>query len=282
MSHTFWKLNYAAGLTAAIFVFLYGDWTSFFQSLGVFLLVVARRTCLHEFVPLFLRQLQSFFYLAERRPFPPPQYPNDHSGENHNVLLVSFPYSTWQACMGVIFISGCLGWNGVKPIPLVPSWLGAVGVAVFAVYLSTLGDSTGDGLRFVGYTATMLWISLMRIANEVDLQENLGAVLGHTLFFFKDIDKQFQMRRRLQSLVGEVLSKITMLYAMHVGGNLASSSNNEIDNHSDSNNGNRRNGGSSQPFQNPYEQELETNTQQRQQQQLQQPSRFGNGRRTRR
>lgn len=274
LSHTFWKLNYAAGLTAAIFVFLRGDWTSFFRSLGVFLLVVVRRTRLQAFIPLLFRQLQSLFYLAERRPFPPPESPYDISGENQSTMLSSFPYSAWQACMGVIFVSGLLGWNSVKPIPLVPSWLGAAGMALFAAYLFTLSDSTGDGLRFIGYTVTMLWISLLRIAHEVDLQENMGIVLGHTLFFVKDIDKQFQVRKRLQFLVGEALSKITMLlYTMRIGGNPTSSSNNNEGNNNN-NNGNRRYGGNSQFHQNHYEQERTNNAQQ-------QKSRYGNGRRNR-
>lgn len=208
MSHTFWKLNYAAGAVGALFVFLRGDWTTFFRSLGVFLLLILRRATPQYFIPRFVQQLQASFYLTDRRPFPPPK------DDDPDVV-----FSGFQSMVSLFVAGSVVGWNLVKPIPLFPSWLGGLFVACVVLYASTFTDATGDLLRFVGYTVATTWQSLMHTANDVDLRDQTMNILGHTLFFLNGMDQQFQLRRKLQYVLGEVIAKATMLvYATRLGG----------------------------------------------------------------
>jgi hypothetical protein len=215
LSHTFWKLNYAAGGIGALFVFLRGDWTTFFRSLGVFLLLILRRATPQYYIPRLVQQLQASFYLTDRRPFPP------HKDDDPDVV-----FSGFRSMVSLFVVGSVVGWNLVRPIPLFPSWLGGLFVACVVLYASTFTDATGDLLRFVGYTVATTWQSLMHTANDVDLRDQTMAILGHTLFFLNGMDAQFQLRRKLQYVLGEVIAKATMLvYSTRLGGNGADNGN---------------------------------------------------------
>lgn len=192
----------------AVFVFLKGDQADFARALGVFTILLVRRASPQYFLPRAVTQLKSFLQVSHRRPFPP-----DKDEEP------DISYSIIQGTLAVAFLGGFLGWNLVKPIPLFPSWLGGLLAAAVFAYGSSFSDATGDLLRFSGYTVTTTLGSLSATANEVALREKTAVILGQTLFFLNDLDKQFEIRKKLRYLLGELVAKGTMMfYRSRMGG----------------------------------------------------------------
>jgi hypothetical protein len=162
--------------------------------------------------------------LTSRRPFPPEanktnlgRYGNvlDNNCDEVNNSSSNNPeeeivYSMFNSMIALFFSGLFLGWNAVKPIPLFPSWLGGLLGAAFIIYLSTFSDSNGDFIRFLAYTVTSTCGSLLNIADEVELRDKTGVILGQTLFFLHGIDKKFQIRKRFMVLLSEIIAKITM------------------------------------------------------------------------
>jgi hypothetical protein len=109
-----------------------------------------------------------------------------------------------------------LGWNVVKPIPLFPSWIGAILGAVCLAYYGTFQDSRGDFIRYIGYTIASVLGELINIADEVELRQRCSVVLGKLFFFCKGIDSQFHVIERLKYLIGEILIKFTSILYRYV------------------------------------------------------------------
>jgi hypothetical protein len=57
----------------------------------------------------------------------------------------------FNTLMATVLIGAYLGWLVVRPVPLFPNWLGALAAAGVTGYATTLEDSVGDLMRYVGY-----------------------------------------------------------------------------------------------------------------------------------
>ncbi len=147
--------------------------------------------------------------LAPRRPFPPGTNPWRYS-RNDPYYDPNLPkFSMTNVLFSLFLLGSFVGWSIAKPIPLFPSWLGAIGGALAMVYGGTLLDAIGDFLRFIGHTVLSVLSFLFGIADEVDLRENTRIMLGTMLFFMRGIDEQFQVSKNLRMVIAVLISKIT-------------------------------------------------------------------------
>jgi hypothetical protein len=160
-------------------------------------------------------QVQCCLLLAPRRPFPPGPNPWRYSRDD-DYFDPSIPkFSMTNVLLCLLLSGGMFGWILAKPIPLFPTWLGAVGGAAILGYGSTLLDGVGDLLRFLGHTLLSILSFLINIADDVQLRGNTQVMIGNLLFFLRGVDKQYHIMQRLQMILAIVVSKITkILYSM--------------------------------------------------------------------
>jgi hypothetical protein len=86
--------------------------------------------------------------------------------------------------------------------------------------MSTFGDSLGDLLRYLGYLLVISCSSMLQMTEEVELSQRATVVFSQVFFFLNTLEQKFQIRKNVTMLLGEMISKITMmLYTMKMGGN---------------------------------------------------------------
>lgn len=209
-----------------------GDWAEFFRALGVFTIVLIQRASIQSYLIRLTSQLKALVLLADRRPFPPERGSEDEDSVRYNLI---------NTMICLLLLGSMFGWNLSKPIPLFPNWLGGIIGAAVLTYASTFGDSKGDFIRFTGYSMTAFFGTLMQIANEVELRDRTGVVLGQTFSVLNGIDKQFQIRKRLSALFGELIAKsVGLMYAMRGPGGNDNNGNNNKNNNRNKNRGGKR------------------------------------------
>lgn len=153
--------------------------------------------------------------LAPRRPFPPGPNPWRYN-QDESYFDPSIPkFSMTNVLICLLLGGGTLGWMIAKPIPLFPTWLGAMGGAACAGYCGTLLDGVGDFLRFLGHTLLCIFSFLFSVADDVQLRVNTQIMIGNLLFFLRGIDNQYHIIQRLQMILAVIVSKITkIVYSM--------------------------------------------------------------------
>ena len=149
--------------------------------------------------------------LAERRPYPPNDNPWKYNRKDE-LYDPSIPEFSMTSTLIALVLSGAfVGWSIAKPIPLFPTWIGVILGATFLGYGGTLLDGRGDMLRFLGHTVKNVFSALLQLAEEVDLKENTKIILSQALFFLKGIDEKYQIMKKLQGLIAELIIKITAI-----------------------------------------------------------------------
>lgn len=146
--------------------------------------------------------------MAERRPFPPGSNPWRYSPEQD---MRGPQFSMVSALLGVLLSAAYAGWLLARFVPLLPSWIGALGGAFTAGYATTLPDGRGDLLRYIGYCMASCFTVATTTMDDVQLREKLGALLGHLLFFSKAMDSKYRVLARLQFLLADIISRITLV-----------------------------------------------------------------------
>ena len=192
-----WIPLLVAALICSSFVFLQGDFADFTRSLGVFSILLSKNFTIHKFLPKFLRQFHAAIHFSSRKPFPP-----STSNNPWRYIPLSetedLQFSMTNTLLTMIIVGAIFGWNVVKPIPLFPSWIGAILGASIIGYGSTLTNARGDFLRFLGYTLVMILSEVMIIADDVQLRAKTSIILGQLFFFCRGIDQQFHIINTLK------------------------------------------------------------------------------------
>lgn len=117
------------------------------------------------------------------------------------------------ALSSAVLSAAYLGWLVGRIVPLLPNWLGALSAACTVGYLTTLQDGRGDMLRFLGFSLCRCVSVLSATVDDVALRDRAGALLGHVLFFSQSVDSKYKVVARLQLLLTEFVSRLTMLIA---------------------------------------------------------------------
>lgn len=200
-------ITIVVGVLTALFVFMQGDYGDFARSLGVFTIILSQQTSFTQFIPDFIKQLQASLTLSPRKPFPPAESPWSYKAVEEGDV----DFSMLNTLLTLVVLGGMLGWSVVKPIPLFPSWLGAILLGSVVGYSSTFADSRGDLLRFVGFTVLSALAILLSVADDVELKGKISTILGQLLFLFKGIDQQLQLTKGVKYVLGKVLVQATAL-----------------------------------------------------------------------
>lgn len=104
--------------------------------------------------------------MSERQPFPPCRNPWQYFPAQGEPDLQFRMFST---LLSMVLLGAYTGWLVVRPVPLLPNWLGALGAAGAVGYATTLPDGTGDLLRYLGYAAAHAAGVLLDTAEEVQV-----------------------------------------------------------------------------------------------------------------
>lgn len=104
--------------------------------------------------------------VSERQQFPPCRNPWQYYPTDGEADLQFRMFST---LLSVVLLSAYLGWLVARPVPLLPNWMGALGSAAAVGYATTLTDSTGDLLRYLGYAEAHAAGVLADTAEEVQV-----------------------------------------------------------------------------------------------------------------
>jgi hypothetical protein len=76
----------------------------------------------------------------------------------------------FNTLLATVLIGAYLGWLLVRPVPLFPNWLGALASAGVTGYATTLEDSVGDLMRYVGYAVVHTASVVTDTAEEVQVR----------------------------------------------------------------------------------------------------------------
>ena len=190
----------------ALSCFINGDFAEFSKALGVFTLLISRRTRPAKFLLRSLKQVRSLLMLSERNPFPSDANPWKYSGFPHGAGL---PFSMMNAMIGVVVTGFLTGWSVSKCIPFFPGWLGSIACAAIFGYFCTLRDSRGDSLRYIGYAVNALMSEITTTAEDVYLKEKTSIVIGKMFAFVHRLDTKYQIITKITSFLGTVVGRGT-------------------------------------------------------------------------
>lgn len=202
------------------FVFMPGNFGDFSRSLGVFTILLLQSFTIHTFLPKLIRQINAALLLSSRKNFPPgatnpwrynPAKLADEDDLNGEEVHEIIRFSMTNTLLTIAVVGAIIGSWIAKPIPLFPSWLGAILSGVFLSYFSTLSDARGDLLRFIGYSTFHVISEVVSIANDVSLLSRVRSNLSKLFFFFQGIDDQFQVFAWIRVFLREFLVKFTAI-----------------------------------------------------------------------
>jgi len=190
--------------------FLPGTFGDLSRALGVFLILLLRRASLGAFFMQLVRQMQSAVSLSVRKPFPPGENPwryKPSPGTTEPNFNMTF------TLLAVILAGASLGWSVTKPIPLFPSWLGAIGTAGVCGYFATLRDGRGDFFRFIGWSLSEGLSELSVAAREVGLTDKGGVVFANALAYGSKLDGKYKIIEKCSSVFGLFLGAVSSTVA---------------------------------------------------------------------
>lgn len=188
--------------------FTKGDLANFSKALGVFTLLISRRTKPGNFLFQTMKGVRSLVMLSARQPFPPTDNPWKYSEPPRGSGI---PFSMMNAMIGVVIMGFVTGWSVSKFIPFFPGWLGSIGCAVIFGYQCTLRDSKGDVFRYFGYAANALLSEVTTTAEDVLLKEKTSVVLGRIFAFVHRLDQSYQIIDKIKALLANLVSHIMSL-----------------------------------------------------------------------
>lgn len=160
------------------------------KALGLALIFALQRTSrIRRRYPTFPK-IKAAIGAAQRVPFPPAENPWSYQPEDDE-LYFSMMYAT--IAMG--FVGSICGGN----LPLVPTWMGALGGAGSFAFLTTTRDSRGDLCRTMGMRVVSLGQEVLGINQELRLLNKLGVVTGKVFDKMMILDSKHRIKDRLVS-----------------------------------------------------------------------------------
>lgn len=175
----------------AVSCYLPGDFGDFSRALGVLLLLVAQRGNFAAVWLQFVAKAASALNMRRRTPFPQSENPWRYTYDAADPVSVDF--SMTRAMMGVSVIGVLLGWSVAKQIPLLPGWIGALGGGGVFAYYSTVRDSRGDLLRFVGNTAVSSLKDVQAAGEDVQLGRKAGKLWSRASAVVASLDRKYRI-----------------------------------------------------------------------------------------
>lgn len=188
--------------------FTNGDLSRFSKALGVFGLLISRRTKPGKFVLHSLKGLRSLLMLSARQPFPPAENPWKY---NEPPRGAGIPFSMMNAMIGVVVTGFFTGWSVAKLIPFFPGWLGSIGCAVVFGYQCTLADARGDMFRYLGYAVNALLSEVTTTADDVFLREKTSILLGRIFALVSRLDQKYQVIEKLKAVIAGLVGQLTTI-----------------------------------------------------------------------
>lgn len=125
-------------------------------------------------------------------------------------------FSMVSALVSISFAAAYVGYLIARVVPLLPNWIGALGGALSVGYATTLPNGRGDLLRYLGHCLTHCLTVVTDTVEDVELRPKLGALLGHVLFFSQTLDNKYHLLARLQLLLAELISRITIIISRYI------------------------------------------------------------------
>jgi hypothetical protein len=176
------------------------------RAFGVITLLLIRRANLSIFLSRLLQFTKGVFNIGRRRPYPPSENPWQYKASRDDPNSINF--SMYSTILVVAVVGSSIGSSIAKPIPLFPNWIGALLAAGFCSYLTTLRDSRGDLLRFIGNSGVGCWSAFYEVSQEVDLWSKLNKVSGKSLAQLSRLDEKYNFIGKLKFLISLVTSRV--------------------------------------------------------------------------
>jgi hypothetical protein len=182
----FFAFTFFAAFVAC--TFLRNPYGELVKALGLALIYALKRTrrIRHQY-PTY-GHIKASIGAAQRRPFPPADNPWAYEPEEDDIDFRML-YST--AAMG--FVGSAIGGN----MPLIPTWLGALGGAGSFAFLTTTRDARGDLCRTMGMRVVSLGQEVLGINQELELLSKLGVVTGKVFDKCMILDRKHRIKDRL-------------------------------------------------------------------------------------
>ena len=197
------------GVVCSLSCFSRGDLSEFSKALGVFALLISRRTKPVNFIWQLLRNLRSLLMLSSRLPFPPTENPWKYSTSPRGAIGI--PFSMMNVMIGVVITGFFTGWSVSKVVPFFPGWLGSIGCAVIFGYQCTLHDSKGDLFRYLGYAVNSLLSEVVTTVDDVMLREKTGILTGKLFAIVHRLDQNYQILTKIKLIVAGLIAQVTNL-----------------------------------------------------------------------
>jgi hypothetical protein len=183
----FFAFTFFAAFVAA--TFLRNPYGELGRALGLALIYALKRTVnIRRQYPTY-GHIKSIVGAAQRRPFPPVDNPWAYQPVEEDDVDFSMLYST--AAMG--FVGSAFGGN----LPLIPTWLGALGGAGSFAFVTTTRNARGDLCRTMGMRVVALGQEVLGINQELQLLRKLGVVSGKVLDKILIMDRKHRLKDRL-------------------------------------------------------------------------------------
>ena len=176
---------------------------------GVINILLLRRAKPSKTMMEFFFYLRGAFNLTNRRPYPPSENPWSHRFNPDDPNSIQF--SMYSTLLAIMLLGSTLGSNLAKPIPLFPSWIGALGAAGFCGYTSTLRDGRGDLLRYMGNSIVNCWSAFAEMSTEVDLWNKLNKVTGKSMGHLSKLDSKYKIIDKLKFGLTILISKVSSM-----------------------------------------------------------------------
>lgn len=175
----------AGALVFLLTALLRNAYSELVKALGMTLILAVQRSRrLRKHYPSG-RYLKAALGAGPRRPFPPADNPWAYQGDvEFNMLYTVIA----MALVG----STCGG-----SLPVIPTWMGALGGAAMCAFVTTLPTARGDLLRCMGMRVVALSHEVWDIHHELGLLRKLGVVSGKVFDKMMILDRKHRIKDRL-------------------------------------------------------------------------------------
>lgn len=195
-------------LIMAISVFTPSHLGAFSKALGVVCIELIRNGKPVHFISDMNRYISAALNLKDRKPYPPGDNPWKYEPDPEDRRALE--YSQYQAMGASIAIGAITGWSATKPIPLVPSWIVGLGLGLSSGYMSTLKDSRGDLVRFMGNTVVLTVEEIRGLSEDVKLGLKFSRVSSQTTMFLNRLDAKYKIVSKCKVLLTSVMGFANM------------------------------------------------------------------------
>lgn len=170
-----------AGLLFLILTFFRNPYGELARALGLTLIFVWQRTFQIRKRYATWPHVKASLGMSTRRPFP--------RNDDFQSREISYVYTL----LAMAFVGSAAGGN----LPLVPTWMGALGGATMLVFASTLRNARGDLCRSMGMRLVAVVEELLDINADLKVVQKSGVVAGRILDKILILDRKHSIKDRI-------------------------------------------------------------------------------------